>query len=433
MKRRRASLALLALLLAPKALVGAQDASWLGLWEGAFRIDEEEQPATLRIFPGGALLDMPSLDAFGWPVETLRAQGSQFFFSVPLGDDPLEGAGLRDGKKVSGVLLQRGRKGSFSLAFPEPQPESSGDLDMDTGKCVLPGTLLLPKEAPGPVPLFILLPGSGTTDRDGNNWQVPGRNDSLRLLAEALAEAGMASFRYDKRGAGRAYRLVRDEASLTFADHVADAAACIRSFDGDGRFSMLVVFGHGDGALVGAAALREARADALAAMGVSGRTLRRMIDEAAAGAPPEYRDEIARVLAELEAGRFVDEVSPYIDNLFRRSFQPYLASWLRYDLGKELAALSAAGLPVLLMQGDLDLQVTMEEFDLLRMAAPAAEAVLLPETNHMLKRVGNDVEENYASFSDPSFPLSPGLVPALQDFLTRVPARKPPGPPAPGS
>ncbi|HRY79307.1 MAG TPA: hypothetical protein P5313_02705, partial [Spirochaetia bacterium] len=95
----------------------------------------------------------------------------------------------------------------------------------------------------------------------------------------------------------------------------------------------------------------------------------------------------------------------------------------RYDLGTELARLSAAGLPILLMQGDLDLQVTMEEFDRLRLSVPDAEAVLLPDTNHILKLVGNEVEENYESFSDPSYPLSPGVVPALADFLERVPAR----------
>ena len=395
----------------------AQDLSWLGAWEGALRAAQGTNPARLEIFPGGALLDIPGQGVFGWPVGTLRAEGEELYLSVDLGAEPLELAGPRFGDEVSGTLIQGGRKGSFSFRRSAIQPDPAGERGFDTGRGTLPGSLLLPAGLPGPFPLVLILSDSGTTDRDGNNWKVPGRNDAQLLLAEALAEAGAASYRYDKRGAGRAYRLGEDEEGLVFEDHVLDAAACLRSFEGDRRFSRVLVLGLGDGALVGAAALRGARADGLAAMGVSGRNLREMILEAVAGAPEEYSVEIARALSELEAGRFVVEVSPLLQNLLRRSFQPYLASWLGYDLGTELARLSAASLPILLLQGDLDLQVSMEEFDRLRRSAPAAQAVLLPETNHILKRVGNDVEENYASFSDPDFPLSPGIVPALLDFL----------------
>lgn len=420
---RRSAFALLSVLSLLR--LSAQDPSWFGLWEGEFRTARGEVPARLEIFAEGALLDLPEQGAFGWPVGTLKAEGPDLYLAVELGMEPLELAGPREGEVVKGTLIQGGRSGRFELRRFRAGPDRAGERSFDTRRGVLPGTLLVPAGGSGPFTLAVLLPDSGTADRDGNNWQVPGRNDSLRMLAEALAEAGIASYRYDKRGAGKAYRLVEDEGSLVFEDHARDAAACIRSFEGDPRFDRILVFGLGDGALVGAAALREARADALAALGVSGRNLRDIILEASFRAPEEYRAEILRVLGELDAGRFVDSVSPFIENLFRRSFQPYLASWLRYDLGTELSRLSAAGLPVLLLQGDLDLQVSMEEFDRLRMAVPDAEAVLLPETNHILKLVGNDVEENYASFSDPSFPLSPGVVPALVDFLERVPARAP--------
>jgi uncharacterized protein len=411
------------LLLALAALrAAAQEGFWLGQWEGNLSIGDSELPAVLHVIPGGALLDLPNDKAFGWPVDSVLLEGDNFSMSFSLGVAPLEFTGKRGGNSMAGTFTQNGQTGKFTFQYSPNQPDHSSDRSVDIGTGKLPGTLELPKDASGPVPLIIILAGSGTTDRNGNNWQVPGRNDSLALFADALAQAGVASYRYDKRGAGEAYRLGGDEASLVFADHVSDAVACIRSFEGDSRFSHILVFGHGDGALIGAAALREAPADGLIAMGVSGRTLRDLIGEAASGAPDEYKAEINTILAELDAGRFVDKVSPYLENLFRRSFQPYLASWLKYDLKKELADLTETGVPVLLMQGDLDMQVTMEEFNLLRAAAPKAEAVLLPQTNHMLKAVGNDVEENYASFSDPSFPISPGLVPAIQDFLTRFSA-----------
>src|SRR5882757_97164 len=68
---------------------------------------------------------------------------------------------------------------------------------------MLAGTLLLPiwselEKVPG----VVLVAGSGPTDRDGNNSLVPERIDLLKQLAELLADAGIASLRYDKRGIG---------------------------------------------------------------------------------------------------------------------------------------------------------------------------------------------------------------------------------------
>ncbi|HSV56618.1 MAG TPA: hypothetical protein VLH39_05855, partial [Magnetospirillaceae bacterium] len=414
-----------ALILAVQCLVRpiAQDASWLGLWEGRLFSARGELPASLEIFAGGGLLSMPGQAVFSWPVRTLSAKADHLYLSMDLMSNPLELAGFREGSLVSGALIMGGQRGSFELRRTGSGPD--GERVFDTGRGLLPGTLVLPDGRDRPVPLVILLADSGTVDRDGNNWRVPGRNDALRMLAEELKKAGVASYRYDKRGAGRAYRMVEDEAALVFEDHVRDAEACLRSFEGDGDFAPIVVFGLGDGALVGAAALGRISAStdlgpdatgrgpayALAVAGVSGRSLRELIEGAADGAG--RREETAAILAELDAGRFVDDVSPSLQGLFRRSFQPYLASWLSYDLEAELAGLSRAGLPVLLLRGDRDLQATPEDFDRLRRAVPYAESAILPETNRILKRVGTDSAENYASFLDPSFALSPQVVPAL--------------------
>lgn len=63
------------------------------------------------------------------------------------------------------------------------------------------GTLTSPERA-GPFPAVVLVAGSGPTDRDWNSPLLPGRNGSGRLLSELLAEAGVASLRYDKRASG---------------------------------------------------------------------------------------------------------------------------------------------------------------------------------------------------------------------------------------
>src|SRR6267154_5741030 len=75
--------------------------------------------------------------------------------------------------------------------------EESASLATRTGS--LHGTLSLAKP-PAPGPVVLLIAGSGPTDRDGNNPLLPGRNDHLKLLAEALGSRGISSLRYDKRG-----------------------------------------------------------------------------------------------------------------------------------------------------------------------------------------------------------------------------------------
>ena len=63
------------------------------------------------------------------------------------------------------------------------------------------GTLVRPS-GPGPFPAVVMVAGSGPTDRDWNSPLLPGTNGSAQLLAEALARAGIASLRYDKRVSG---------------------------------------------------------------------------------------------------------------------------------------------------------------------------------------------------------------------------------------
>ncbi|MGH2514633.1 MAG: alpha/beta hydrolase family protein [Ktedonobacterales bacterium] len=75
--------------------------------------------------------------------------------------------------------------------------EVSWPLDSTT----VDGTLIRPL-GPGPFPAVVMVAGSGPTDRDWNSPLLPGANGSARLIAEALARAGIASLRYDKRVVG---------------------------------------------------------------------------------------------------------------------------------------------------------------------------------------------------------------------------------------
>src|SRR5206468_13080856 len=112
----------------------------------------------------------------------------------------------------------------------------------------LHGSLLVPPGS-APVPIALLISGSGPTDRDGNTPLLPGKNDSLKLLAEGLAARNFASLRYDKRGIGESVGAGRNESRLRFENYIDDAAAWGQRLRKDKRFSSLVIVGHSEGSL----------------------------------------------------------------------------------------------------------------------------------------------------------------------------------------
>src|SRR6185312_11804799 len=77
----------------------------------------------------------------------------------------------------------------------------SSEVTWQLGSTTVYGTVVRPS-GPGPFPAVVMVAGSGPTDRDWNSPLLPGPNCSARLLAEALAQAGIASLRYDKRASG---------------------------------------------------------------------------------------------------------------------------------------------------------------------------------------------------------------------------------------
>jgi hypothetical protein len=86
------------------------------------------------------------------------------------------------------------------MTDPDVYRESS-EVNWQLDSTTVYGTLVRPV-GPGPFPAVVMVAGSGPTDRDWNSPLLPGTNGSARLLAEALARAGIASLRYDKRGSG---------------------------------------------------------------------------------------------------------------------------------------------------------------------------------------------------------------------------------------
>ena len=77
----------------------------------------------------------------------------------------------------------------------------SSEVSWQLNSTTMFGTLVKPLGT-GVFPAIVFVAGSGPTDRDWNSPLIPGSNGSASLIAEALASAGIASLRYDKRASG---------------------------------------------------------------------------------------------------------------------------------------------------------------------------------------------------------------------------------------
>jgi uncharacterized protein len=292
-------------------------------------------------------------------------------------------------------------------------------VSIETPAGALHGTLLVPAGARAPMRAALLVAGSGPTDRDGNTPLLPGKSNSLKLVAEALAARGVASLRYDKRGIGASVGMGRGrtEADLRFTMYADDAAAWLDWLAKDPRFSRLAVIGHSEGSLIGMmAAQRSAKVDRVVSLAGAGRPIADVLDEQLSQQlPPTLLAESRHIMAELKAGRTVDSVSQPLLIVFRRSVQPYFISWLPLDPAAELAKLQV---PVLVVQGTTDVQASAADAERLAKASPRATLVMIDGMNHVLKEFRDlDRARQQASYSDSTLALHPRLVETLGKFV----------------
>jgi uncharacterized protein len=161
------------------------------------------------------------------------------------------------------------------IAFPEAIAAQEIVLETATGQ--LSGTLELPN-GKGPFPVVLIIAGSGPTDRDGNN---PGglKTNAYKLLAEGLAQNGVASLRYDKRGIGKSSSAMTREQDLRFETFVNDAVGWLEKLGQDSRFSKRFVIGHSEGSLVGILAAQKVSVSGFVSIAGAGRAIDEILIE----------------------------------------------------------------------------------------------------------------------------------------------------------
>jgi pimeloyl-ACP methyl ester carboxylesterase len=316
--------------------------------------------------------------------------------------------------------------GFILLLFALPAMAQQADsVVLKTATGDIYGTLSVPV-AKDPVPVALFIAGSGPTDRDGNNPMM--KNNSLKFLGDTLNKLGIATLRYDKRGIAASKNAMKKETDIRFNMLVDDAAALIKQLKADKRFSKVIVVGHSEGSTIGLQAASMGGADAMISIAGPGKSADKVlrdqlnasldpakaVNEQAAAQMKQSRELANLFLDTLSRGDTLHNPPANMNALFRPSVQPYLISWFKYDPQQLIKQLK---IPVLIVQGNTDLQVTVADAMLLLKANPEAKVLVIDKMNHVLKHSEADPRSNHATYIDPTLPVVPDLVTAIVDFI----------------
>lgn len=306
--------------------------------------------------------------------------------------------------------------GGFAQALEIPA-DRSRPVVLNTSTGQLKGKLLIPGSA-ATYPVVLLIAGSGPTDMDGNSAPLQMTNNSLKYLAEGLAIKGIASLRFDKRGVATSASAGKDEYSLRFDDYIKDVRGWIDYLSRDRRFSAIYVVGHSEGALIGIVACEDnPKVKGYVSIAGTGRPMYELLEEQLAGQPETIRKMATSINDSLKLGKMVPGVPLGLQVLFRSSVQPYLISCYKYDPIEEIKKLT---IPILIIQGRNDIQVTVKDAELLKQGAPSADLQFIEKMNHVLKNCETmDQARQIPTYRDPNLPVNSNLLILIEKFVKK--------------
>ncbi|MDU8885572.1 alpha/beta hydrolase [Yeosuana sp. MJ-SS3] len=292
------------------------------------------------------------------------------------------------------------------IVFSQEKQFVSTDISINK---FIEGTLLIPNDNPKP-DLAIIIGDSGPTDRNGNQNFL--KNYSLKKLAEALSKNGIATFRYDKRIVKQIRNNYLDK-NIVFDDFVTDAISVIDYFKTSNTYNKIFVIGHGQGSLVGMLASRE-YIDGFISIAGAGQSIDNVIIEQIEKTAPMFTEDAKKVFMVLKNGQTTSNYPEALSSIFKEDIQTFMSNWMRYNPQEEIKKLS---IPVLIINGTKDLQVSVEEATLLESAANQANLKIIDNMNHIMFIIDGDDLENSKSYNESFRSVSRELIETVVTFL----------------
>jgi fermentation-respiration switch protein FrsA (DUF1100 family) len=273
------------------------------------------------------------------------------------------------------------------------------DVTVGGGDWALPGTLTMPA-ATASAPAVVLVHGSGPNDRD----ESIGPNKPFRDLALGLASQGIAVLRYDKRTRVHGARIATMSGFTVKDEVIDDALAAVELLRKEPSIDVtrIVVLGH---SLGGTLVPRIAAADPRIAGFVVMAGLVRPLEEAIL-AQTQYLAMADGTVSPVEQ-KSLDDAQRLVDAV--RALTPATATgnigggpasyWLDLRGYDPAASAKAITRPMLVLQGERDYQVTLDDFGRWKSALSGRSQATLrsyPSLNHLfIQGVGVSLPAEY--------------------------------------
>ena len=271
------------------------------------------------------------------------------------------------------------------------------------------GSLLLPNSDKTDY-LAIIIAGSGPTDRDGNQNFL--KSNSLKKLAQGLAKEGIATFRYDKRIV-KQIRKGNIDKNLMFDDFVTDANSVINYFTDRDNYESIYVIGHSQGSLVGMLSISD-KVNGFISLAGAGQSIDIVIMDQIQKMAPGLTEDAQKTFDVLKKGETTTEYPPALGSVFNLETQPFITNWMQYN-PQEI--IKNQDIPILIVNGTKDLQVSEDEAKLLKESNSKAQLTIIENMNHVLFIIEGDDLENSKSYNESSRAIAPELISTITTFI----------------
>lgn len=430
-----------------------------GSWTGKLDVMGTQLNLVFNITKGadGAFactMDSPDQGAKGIPAEITVTDGVKVKISMPALMAAYEGE-LKDGM-MKGTFTQSGmsfaldmKPGTVERRRPqtpkEPYPYTTEEVTFTNtaDNATLSGTLTYPVGfdgmKKGTVPVVIMVTGSGLQNRDEEIFD----HKPFLVIADFLARNGIATLRYDDRGAGKS---TGDAANGTTENNMKDALAAVEYARATGKFGRTGVLGHSEGGAIAFMLAALGKADFIVSMagpGLRGDSIllaqnRRGMMQG--GVPANMADDYCKVIAKVFAvmaqpGTVSDPAAkvreiaketgvslpePLVQN-FAKSME-ICTPWLKYFIGYDPSAdIRGAKCPVMAVNGSKDVQVVAaDNLAAIRRLLPENSLNLIkeyPGLNHLFQHCTTGLTTEYGQIEET---VSPEVMQDIATWIAKV-------------